>query len=412
MAIFHYLKAPEGVPFLVKLVEECEGDPPEDVVEAICAIGPPALDPLLELFQRSGLEMRGAIALQLAGLGIRDSRLLDAFIGLLRDDPFHGALALGLYADPAAKPAVDEALAALQGEEEETVRLRRELEMCLREISGDIPRAEADEFDLFGLYPEEIGPAFLVLDDSQRLEFFSSPLARHRAEAAASFAGELLTDAVRDALLASAFSDAESEVRAACLRSLSEAAGQPPVKEKLLGVLEAGSVNLKERSAALVALADPDDVEILRPYIQEFYGNPATRADAMETMWRTFSPSFREYFPRHLEEKDPDVRRQAIIGLGYLGIGAESGKLTKFFEDEDFRDVALFAYALAVPGETKPSTVKHLLRKVEKVAENLSVGDTELVERALDQRLIMHGHDPVFYPDDEHDEDCDCGHPH
>ena len=116
-------------------------------------------------------------------------------------------------------------------------------------------------------------------------------------------------------------------------------------------------------------------------------------------------PPVRDYFPRHLDDQDTDVKRQAIWGTGYMGIAAEAARLRGMFDDGDFRHDALFAYALCVPGEISRGRIRGLLRKIETQAGGLSPAETELVEAALDQRLAMHGLDPVFAAGIEEEEE-------
>jgi hypothetical protein len=115
------------------------------------------------------------------------------------------------------------------------------------------------------------------------------------------------------------------------------------------------------------------------------------------------------------------VKRQAIWGIGYLGIYASAERLPSFFDDEDYRADALFAYALAGRHEITRAHIRGFLRKIEDRAAGLSEGETELVQLALDERLVLHGHAPVFFPDAEPTEElvpagkagrndpCPCG---
>jgi hypothetical protein len=130
--------------------------------------------------------------------------------------------------------------------------------------------------------------------------------------------------------------------------------------------------------------------------MREFYANPVARAKALEAMWRSFDPQFADYFPRHLEDPDVEIRRAAIRGVGYMRLGSYAGRLRAMFEDENFRPDALFAYALSVPAEISRGRVRGLFRKIDDAAGGLSPGEAELVQVALDQRLAMHGLAPVF----------------
>ncbi len=104
-----------------------------------------------------------------------------------------------------------------------------------------------------------------------------------------------------------------------------------------------------------------------------------------------------EYFPEHLddtkpESKDVELLRQALRGAGYFRLTRYVDKIASFFNRaepyDDLRDDALFAYALAMPGETTRGRVKGMLRKIDSIA-NLSQSETELVMFALDERLRL-----------------------
>ena len=130
--------------------------------------------------------------------------------------------------------------------------------------------------------------------------------------------------------------------------------------------------------------------------MREFYDDPATRSRAMNAMWRSLDRQFADYFPQHLDDPDRDVLREAIWGVGYLGIGTEAGKLRAFFDQDDLRPDALFSYALSVPAEISRGRVRGMLRKIDDLAGGLTQAEQDLVMTALDERLIMHRLEPVF----------------
>jgi hypothetical protein len=122
-------------------------------------------------------------------------------------------------------------------------------------------------------------------------------------------------------------------------------------------------------------------------------------------MARSFDRRFAAYPPKHLDDPDSEIKRQAIWGVGYLNIGSEASRLVPFFDEEEFRSDALFAYAIAVPGETSRGRIRALLRKVDEVAGGFKPDEEELIEVALDQRLMLHGKEPFFSAQDEEYED-------
>jgi hypothetical protein len=145
-------------------------------------------------------------------------------------------------------------------------------------------------------------------------------------------------------------------------------------------------------------LADQPEV---RQVVEELYklgGKP--RARALETMWRSMYSQYRDYFAPHLDDHNLSIRRHAIMGAGYFKLTAHLDKITAAFEDEDLRDDALFAYALAMPGETSRGRVKGMLRKIDSIA-HLNDHEAQLVMFALDQRLELAGLKPVFSEEQE-----------
>ena len=124
-------------------------------------------------------------------------------------------------------------------------------------------------------------------------------------------------------------------------------------------------------------------------------------------MARSFDRRFTSYPPEHLDDPDSDIKTQAIWGIGYLGLSQEAPRLVELFDDEDFRSDALFAYTLAVPGETSTGRVRALLKKVEEAAGGFREDEEDLVRIALDQRLMLHGKSPVFFPDESGPEEPD-----
>ena len=127
-------------------------------------------------------------------------------------------------------------------------------------------------------------------------------------------------------------------------------------------------------------------------------GGPA-RVKALEAMWRSLWEPYAKYFPPHLDEREPEnqsveLLHQALRGAGYFRLTPHADKIARFFDrDEPYdelREDALFAYALAMPGETTRGRVKGMLRKIDGITK-LTPGETELVMFALDERLRLHG---------------------
>jgi uncharacterized protein YecA (UPF0149 family) len=117
-------------------------------------------------------------------------------------------------------------------------------------------------------------------------------------------------------------------------------------------------------------------------------------------MWRTSDPGFAPFFSRHLDDPDVELQRQAIIGVGFLRMHSEAGRLEKLFDDEELRSEALCAYALAVPGKVTALHARQVFAKIQDLAQGLSPEEEDLVKSALDHLLELHGRNPVFSTED------------
>ncbi|MFN3323152.1 MAG: HEAT repeat domain-containing protein [Bryobacteraceae bacterium] len=396
IAMLRYLGSPEAIPFYIECVRRHAEDFEDELMAAFLELGQASLDPLLDLYRELGAEEGGEVAFVLASLRIRDPRVLQLLVDRIPLDPGDAAIALGLYGDPAARTAIESALAALNPEDPESEWHRRELRDTLETLDETRPEPQLEPFDLWSLFPEKANPPIGVLSERERLDFLSSSSAEHRESAASSFINTELSETVRDRLFDLAENDPDSKVRAACWKALADAADETQIRKAMLARLKDESVPIEERCGALIGLSLQTEDPTVRKRMEEFYEIPEARASALEAMWRSLDRAFAHYFPPHLDDPDVEIRRQAIWGVGYLAIYGEVGRLRKYFEDEDLREDALFAYALAVPAEISRGRIRGVLRKIEKDAGGLTDSETEMVQVALDQRLAFHGYDPVF----------------
>lgn len=402
IAAFRYLKVPEALPFLIRRLRESGTDADEDLLEAVIEQGQAALEPLLELCAEMEEQESDEVAFALAGLGIRDDRILRVLLDRLEYDPTDGAMSLAVYGDPAAIPEIRKMIESLPADATE---VRRELNEAIEDLERGSPAQPVHEFHLFDRYPEEAGPDFGALAEEDRRALLASDSPQYRAQAARSFFQTQYEPQTRAGLLELARTDPEPSVRARGWEALS-GEEEPEIRKALRAVALGSSAPIEERAGALVALAAEadDDREVIRA-VEALYHEPSTRAKALEAMWRSFDRSFAKYFPPHLEDPDHAIRVQAIFGTGYFGLGSEAERLARCFRNDHLRADALFAYALCVPAEISRGRIRGVLRKVERAAAFLTRAETELVETALDQRLMMHGLDPVFFPDDEEEDE-------
>lgn len=396
VAIVRALHAPEGIPSIIDAIRVEPENIPDEIVEAIHSFEHLAVEPLLQLY----IEIEGKqedseeIAFLLASLGVRDPRILGLLMERLERDPENGSFLLGIYGDPAARPEMEKIAASL-GDEERA--LRDEIERALESLSEQ-PQSEVpgEPFNIYAEYPEISDPPVELLSERERLEMLDHPNATVRAEVAQTFMSSDLDPVSVKRLLERAQSDPEIKVRVAAWTALANETDQTEVLDAMLAGLRNPATSPEERAGIAVGLALEADRKEVRKTIEELYAKPETRARAMEAMWRSLHPSFRDYFEQHLYDTDVEIRRSAIWGAGYFSVRSAVGRLRELFDDESLRPDALFAYALAIPADISRSRMKGLLARIEKDAEALSEEEVELVKIALDERLTMIGKHPYF----------------
>lgn len=389
-------RAVEGLPFLIEYIREEPTELPDAVVETIVEIGQPALEPLLNLYSETEESDRSEIAFILASLGIRDQRILDLLLKQAEFDVSDGAFSLSVYGDPGAKPFLEQKLAAALTENEQ--KSVEQIKYAIDELSAERPPAELEQFDIFEGYPEEADLPMDLLDEDERFELLDHSLPHVRVMAAASFFNRELSPELRQALLKRAQTDESGEVRARAWEALTTAIEETDALDAMLAALRRTDLSPVERSGLLVGLSPEADRNEVRKAMVEAYKSPQTRAKALEAMWRSMHPSFREYFARHLEDSDRETRRSAVWGVGYYGLKSELDRIRNLFDDEELRSDALFAYALALPGDVSRGRMKGLLTRIEKDASGLSELEEDLVKAALDERLMLAGKEPFFMP--------------
>lgn len=392
--LFRHFRTPAAVPFFAKVIRTSPEEIPDEVVEAVAPLGAAALEPLLELYREFETS---DIAFLLAELGVRDPRILEILLDCLETDALLGALALGIYGDPAARPAIE---AMLRQIPEDDQALRNDLQASLDELDRPKAPRDTEPFDIWAEYPRISGPALELLSEGDVLEMTRSADAEYRARAAVSFFPGKLSRPARERLLEMAKSDGDPKVRARCWEALSDASERAEIRAAMLSVAGNPQAPIEERGGAAVGLSFETAEPKVAACIRELYENPAARAKALEAMWRSTDRQFANYMPRHLDDSDPAVKRQAILGAGYFNFASEAGKLKQLLNDDEFRDEALFAYAMCVPAEISRGRIRGLFRRIEDSAAGLTEEEADTVRMALDQRLMMHGLDPVFENED------------
>jgi hypothetical protein len=397
ISIFRTWNTPEALPFYISCIKEDPEHLPDDLVEAVVEIGQPALEPLLALYKELDETESGEVAFVLVSLHVHDERILKILLDRLEYDLSDTALMLEIYNDAAAKPALEAAMADLPESETD---LRQELADVIADLGDPGPepasKSPDERFDIWDLYPEQDDPPIDLLDEETRIEFLSHPVDTVRAAAAGAFFNRELNATQRQMLLHIAQQDPSPTVRARAWEALMLATEDVHVLEAMLAALRRADLHNEERGGVLVGLVSEADRNEVRKAILDLYRQPDARAKAMEAMWRSVHPSFRDYFAKHLDDANVEVRRSAIWGVGYYSLKTELDRLRKFFEDEELRSDALFAYTMALPADVSRGRMKGLLARIEKDARGLTEAEEELVKAALDERLILAGKEPVF----------------
>jgi hypothetical protein len=397
VALFRFRPRAEALPFLIEVIRRYPRDIQDDLLDAFCRLGPEAVGPLLALYEEFGPEERAELAFLLAALQVRDPRIMHLLLERLREDPDGGAFLLGVYGDPTALPELQKALDAGDGL---PAAAAGELRYAIRRLNEPEPAAALDPYDIWSDYPEEEGPRFDLLPAVERLQFLECPWAEYRREAiASSERAELEDQSVRQRIFNLALQDPEPSVRGKAWEALREFTDKSGIGAAMLERLQDAEAPIVERCGALLGLAFTEDPAVRR-HILEFYERPEARAAALEAMWRTSDPGFAPFFSRHLDDPDVELQRQAIVGVGFLRMHAEAGRLEELFDHEELRSEALYAYALAVPGKVTALHARQVLAKIEELAEGLSPEEEDLVKAALDHLLELYGRNPVFSTED------------
>jgi len=405
--LFRHYQTPDALDFYIDVIRRNPEDVSDDLVKALLPFGEKAIDSLLDLYEELGEEQGSDVAFLLAGMQVRDPRVLNILLERLEYDAGDGALVLGLYGDPAARPALEKMLAEIPAEDKE---LRRELAYAIEQLDATPQPYEPAPFDILKEYPERELPVFDLLSEPERLAMLKSEDPLIRAGAAHSFFNTELEAGPRAALLELAQSDPEAAVRARAWESLADATTDPAIRDAMIAVLNDESRPVEERGGAAVGLYGVADREDVRPGIEALYNVEGGRVKALEAMWRSLYPQYAKFFPAHIEDKNPKIVREALRGAGYFELTRHADKIAKYFDAEEpfdhLREDALFAYALAMPGETTRGRIRGMLRKIDSITP-LTSYETELVEFALDERLRLHGLEPVFSAESEEEIEAD-----
>jgi hypothetical protein len=391
----------QALDYVISLLREGFSEIPESMLEITKRAGVASIDALVSLYRELEEDASGEVAFLLAGLGLRDPRILEIILERLEFDMEDGAMLLGLYGDPAGKAPLEK-LSIELGK-------NREIDFALEQLRNRQEGFEDPVIDHLESYPDTQGPEFEVLDDDEIVEFATL----HEDEEVRLAALDVLEDlelpvSAVHPLIALATNPGSIPVRAGAFRALARLNQIEEVRVIAEATLNDTVNPAPIRAASLITLL-PDSIapSSLRVFVEEFLANPESRADAVHAMWRSREASYTTRFGSFLDDPDLAVRRQAIRGAGVCGDVTAIGRLRDLMMDEDVRKDAIFAYAMAVPSDISPSRVRSLYTRIEKEAGGLNRDEATSVGIALDMRLEAEGKDPVFFSAEEDDETGD-----
>ena len=403
--LFRHFRTPAAAPFYTGIVKEFANEEmPDELIDAIAELGAPMMEPLLALYEELGEQAGGGASFLLAGLGVRDERILHLLLEHLEYDAWEGALHLGLYGDPGGKPA----LQSMRAEPNLDAEIAKQIDQSLAEIDLAANRApfEAAKWNILEEYEPVQGPDFDILDIEELEALLSSSSAEYRAAALEALGPGDVSEELEPALILMAETDPDANVRGRAWEALAVSIeSNKALLAKMKAALQDESKPIEERTGAMIALATATSGSSdLTARIKEFYEKPELREFVLKAMWRSMDQSFGSYMQFHLDDPDPNVQEQAIFGIGHLNITSEANRLEAFFDSTRLRPAALYNYALIIPGPKNRMGVKAMLAKIDKVAKGLDQEDTEIVKAGLDRRLEMRGMKPVFHEEEDVDE--------
>ena len=252
IAMLRHLRTPEAVPYFIECVRTVPEDVPDDLVEGLLQFSEQSLDPLIALYNELDEQQSSDVAFLLAGLGIRDERILNVLLERLRFDASDGAFCLGLYGDPAAIPALRSIAEEVKDSDPD---LQRQIEAAI----GDIETAPTETdtnmapVDLNEMYPDSASVPVEVLRTSEILDMLESDSPELRGNAAEGLRSREQDRKLREALLQHAKSDPDAKVRARCWEALTES-NDEEIYSAMRAIVNDPSRPAVERGGALVGL--------------------------------------------------------------------------------------------------------------------------------------------------------------
>jgi hypothetical protein len=147
------LREPAAIGVMLTIIANTSSDEPihDKVVERLPDFGGAALEPTLAALARTTKETETAESLccMLSALGVRDERILQALLDLLKVKPRAGAAYLGDYGDPAACPALLDIITASQPDVEDSSARLQFLDLLdvYASLGGELPADVKERID-------------------------------------------------------------------------------------------------------------------------------------------------------------------------------------------------------------------------------------------------------------------------
>ena len=397
----HY-RTPQALPFIMALVKANIEELPEELMEAVLEIGAPAVEEMIKLYDEvDEEELRSELAFLLASFRNGDPRILQRILDYFEYDAADGLIILESFGDPGAVPAIEKILAEPGLDPE----LQKELTVAVEhlrdsqtETSDEDPPAK---FDLLAEFEDTVEPVYGILSDYELMALLKSPSDEYRTGAIDNLTSNDMTPLVIERVHELARTDPNATLRGRAWEALAGDPENKALNAEIAAVLEDTAKPAAERVGALVALASLKYKRIKEAILDFYHAFPEERARVIKAMWRTLDKAWAKYISEALVSDDDDVREQAILGVGNLSLSSEVDKLEALFDHDRLRPAALYAYALAAPGETSRPRMKSLFNRIDKLAADLDEEEAELVQAALDERLAIRGLKPVFHVEED-----------
>ncbi len=213
--------------------------------------------------------------------------MLALLLERLEYDAADGAFCLGLYGDPAARPALEKMLAEIPSEDKEEVELRREISHAIEQLDPPAPTYVQPSLRHSVRVSGDAMPAFDLLPEAERLEMLG-PRIRKFAPARRTASSTRAEREVEGGVAGTREVGSDATVRARAWEALADVAEDRCDPDAMIAVLNDPSREIEERGGAAVGLYAWPIATTSRAGSRALYemGGKA-RVKALEAMWRS-----------------------------------------------------------------------------------------------------------------------------